>query len=247
MLEFGKALPRIRQQVARDLRRSGLPMEKVLATVVRLMDRTCVRVGNEEYAATNQSFGLTTLQDRHAAVRGRKVLLRFAGKSSRTHEVEVTDRRLATIVQRCQQLPGRDLFQFQDGAGDTHDIKSNQVNDYLRAASNNDFTAKDFRTWAGTTLALDSLATLGPADSAAAAKRNILQALDVVAERLGNTRAVCRKSYVVPELLLAYAAGRLPRGARKGIANRQLRALEARALTTLTWLHRHPARVRASG
>jgi DNA topoisomerase-1 len=121
------------------------------------------------------------------------------------------------------------------------------VNDYLRAASNNDFTAKDFRTWAGTTLALDSLATLGPADSAAAAKRNILQALDVVAERLGNTRAVCRKSYVVPELLLAYAAGRLPRGARKGIANRQLRALEARALTTLTWLHRHPARVRASG
>jgi len=242
MLEFGKLLPRIRQHVERDLRRAGLPIEKVLAAVVRLMDRTCVRVGNEEYAAANGSFGLTTLQDRHAAVRGRKVQLHFAGKSSRKHTVELTDRRLATIVRHCQRLPGRDLFQYRDAAAETRDIKSNQVNDYLRAASSNDFTAKDFRTWAGTTLALDKLAACGPAESAAAAKRNILQALDVVAERLGNTRAVCRKSYVVPELLRVYAAGNLPVGATHVRAGRQLHAIESRALATLAYLHRHPMR-----
>jgi DNA topoisomerase-1 len=246
MLAFGKTLPRIRQHVERDLRRDGLPIEKVLAAVVRLMDRTGVRVGNEEYASANGSFGLTTLQDRHAAVRGRKLQLHFDGKSSREHEVVVNDRRLATIVRRCQQLPGRDLFQYRDDTGETHDIKSRQVNDYLRTASNNDFTAKDFRTWAGTTLALDTLAACGPADSAAASKRNIVQALDVVAERLGNTRAVCRKSYVVPELLIAYTAGKLPQTRRNSRARRQLHASESRALVALAWLHRHPVRASRS-
>jgi DNA topoisomerase-1 len=242
MLAFGKSLPRIRQLVARDLRRAGLPIEKVLAAVVRLIDRTGVRVGNEEYASANGSFGLTTLQDRHAAVRGRTVQLHFAGKSNRTHDVQIDDPRLASIVSRCQRLRGRDLFQYRDAAGKTHDVKSHQVNEYLRSASNNDFTAKDFRTWTGTTLALHSLTASGPAESNADARRNIVQALDVVAEQLGNTRAVCRKSYVVPELLQAYASGKLPARRNNHRASRNVRASESRALATLAWLHRHPLR-----
>jgi DNA topoisomerase-1 len=211
MIDFARALPKIRRAVARDRRRKGLSREKVLAAIVRFMEATLIRVGNDEYAKNNHSFGLTTLQDRHAKIMRGKVKLEFRGKSGVEHEFEVNDPRLAAIAKKCQDLPGQELFQYVDPAGKVCDVGSADVNDYLREISGGaDFTAKDFRTWAGTVLTATALAEFKQFDSQAQAKRNIVQAIEVVAGKLGNTRAVCRKCYIHPEVLNAYVDGSLP-------------------------------------
>ena len=204
LIAFAKALPKIRRRVARDLRRKGLTREKVLAAVVKLLETTLIRVGNDEYAKSNGSFGLTTMRDRHAQVRGAKIKFEFRGKSGKEHEIDLEDQRLARIVRACQDLPGQELFQYVDGDGQVRDIGSSDVNDYLREISGQDFTAKDFRTWAGTSLAAQALQEFEDFDSKAAAKRNITSAIERVAERLGNTTAICRKCYVHPAVIDAY-------------------------------------------
>ncbi|HJR17536.1 MAG TPA: DNA topoisomerase IB [Gemmatimonadales bacterium] len=207
ILAFSQSLPRMRRQLEQDMSKPGLPREKVLATVVRLLDCTGIRVGNDEYARANRSFGLTTLQDRHVEVSGSSIQFEFKGKSGKTHRVSLSDRRLAKIVQRCQDIPGEDLFQYIDDDGVRQTITSGDVNDYLRTISGEDFTAKDFRTWSGTKLAVAALAEIGECTSAAQAKKNILRAIDSVADQLNNTRAVCRKYYVHPCVFDTYTAG----------------------------------------
>jgi DNA topoisomerase-1 len=204
MIEFATALPRVRRRVARDLKRRGLPREKVLAAIVRLMDRTSIRIGSEEYSRTNKSYGMATLQDRHVQIRGSEMHFKFRGKSGKMHEIGLEDKELAKIVRDCHDLPGQELFQYLDDDGNVCDVTSRDINDYLREVSGQDFTAKDFRTWAGTTIAFEVLSTSSTATSARAAKRNVLAALDCVAKKLGNTRAVCRKSYVHPALFETY-------------------------------------------
>jgi DNA topoisomerase-1 len=209
MIEVGEALPGIRERVDNDLGRSGLPREKVLAAVVRLLELTFLRVGNEEYARLNRSFGLTTLRDRHVAIEGSRIGFRFRGKSGKVHESDIRDRRLARIVRACQDLPGQTLFQYVDDAGERQTIGSDDVNAYLREVSGEDITAKDFRTWAGTVLAFRALCALDPAASDTDAKRNLVAAIKEVAGQLGNTPAVCRKSYVHPDVIEAYLDGDL--------------------------------------
>ena len=208
-IAFAKALPRIRRRVAHDLARPGLTREKVLAAVVKLLETTLIRVGNEEYAKGNGSYGLTTLRDRHARVRGTTVEFQFRGKHGIRHAIDLNDARLARIVRASQELPGQELFQYVDESGAVRDIDSGDVNEYLRQIAGEAFTAKDFRTWAGTVLAANLLQETGPADSATAAKRQIRAVLQRVAARLGNTVAICRKCYVHPAVLDAYAAGAL--------------------------------------
>jgi len=220
MIAFAKALPRIRRAVGHDLGRRGLPREKVLAAVVRLLELTLIRVGNDEYARLNRSFGLTTMRDRHARIEGTQVRFRFRGKGGLMHEVGLRDRRLAAIVRRCQDLPGQELFQYVDEDGEVRDIASDDVNDYLRDVSGGDYTAKDFRTWAGTLLAYRALRALQPEDHGPAAKRNVVQAMRLTAERLGNTPAVARGSYVHPAVLDAYMDGSLG-GALVDVAEEQ--------------------------
>ena len=220
MIAFAGALPRIRRRVKADLASRGLSRAKVLAAVVQLLERTLIRVGNEEYARDNRSFGLTTLRGRHAEVAGHSVRFRFRGKSGATHEVGVRDRRLAAIIRRCQELPGQDLFAYVDDDGEVRDIASDDVNDYLREASGGDFTAKDFRTWAGTLLAYRALRALQPEDHGPAARRNVVEAMKQTAARLGNTPAVARGSYVHPAVLDAYLDGSL-RGALVDVAEEQ--------------------------
>ncbi|MCA9877139.1 MAG: DNA topoisomerase IB, partial [Thermomicrobiales bacterium] len=207
---FGRALPTIRTQVTHDLGRPGLPRPKVEATVVRLLDETLIRIGNEEYARDNASYGLTTLLDEHVDISGARLRFHFRGKSGKDHEIDVRDRRVATIVHRLQDLPGQHLFQYQDGDGALHVITSDGVNDYLHAAGGEPFTAKDFRTWAGTVQACRTL----PASERAATQRErqaaIVHAVDAAAARLGNTRAVCRSSYIYPPVLEHYAEGAWP-------------------------------------
>jgi DNA topoisomerase-1 len=207
LLVFGKALPRMRRRVARDLRRPGLPRERVLAAVVWLLEKTGVRVGNEEYARDNRSFGLTTLRDRHATVGSKRIRFRFRGKGGKAGEVEISDARLARIVSRCQDLPGQELFAYVDDAGDVQAVGSGDVNDYIREISGHDFTAKDFRTWAATVLAARKLAGVAQSETAAGAKRNVVRAVEHVAEWLGNTPAVSRKAYVHPSVIEAYLEG----------------------------------------
>jgi DNA topoisomerase-1 len=207
MLEFSEILPDIRERVERDLRARDLTRRQILATVVRLLDKTLIRVGNDEYARENRSFGLTTLRGRHVQINGARLSFSFRGKSGVSHEVAITDRRLARIVQQCQDLPGQELFQYLDGRGKRQTISSDDVNAYLRETTGRDITAKDFRTWAGTMLAAKHLCAIGPAKTRREAERNILRAIDTVADRLGNTRAVCRKYYVHPGLLRAYLVG----------------------------------------
>jgi DNA topoisomerase-1 len=178
----------------------------VLATVVRLLDCTGIRIGNDEYARSNRSFGLTTLRDRHVEISGSNIRFEFRGKSGKTYNVSLNDRRLARIVDRCQALPGEDLFQYLDGDGVRQTVGSGDVNDYLRTISGEEFTAKDFRTWAGTKLAIAALSEIGTWSSPRQAKSNILRAIDRVAEQLNNTRAVCRKYYVHPAVFEAYQA-----------------------------------------
>jgi DNA topoisomerase-1 len=227
MLEFSEILPSIRERVERDLGREDLSRRQILATVVRLLDRTLIRVGNDEYARENRSFGLTTLRRRHVEVDGSSMRFSFRGKSGVEHNVALTDRRLAKIIQRCQDLPGTELFQYLDAKGKRQAISSDDVNAHLREITGRDVTAKDFRTWGGTMHAAVTLRSMGLASSRREADRNIIRAVDLVAERLGNTRAVCRKYYVHPALINAYLAGRtveLPSMASNAPARRSGRA-----------------------
>lgn len=212
ILDFGRALPRIRQKIKEDLSRPGLPREKVLATVVRLLEMTLIRVGNEEYARENHTFGLTTLQNPHVDVASTKIAFHFRGKAGKPVELTVRDRRLARIVRSCQDLPGQELFQYVDEAGEQHGVQSQDVNDYLRSVGGDDFSAKDFRTWGGTVLAALALQEFKDTDSKAEAKRNVTSAIKQVAARLRNTAAICRKCYVHPEVVNAYLDGTLAGG-----------------------------------
>jgi DNA topoisomerase-1 len=212
LADFAKALPKIRRRVAQDMRLPGLPRQKVLATVVRLLERTFIRVGNEEYARENKSFGLTTMRTRHVTVKGDRLRFRFRGKSGRQHEVDISDRRIAKIVSKCQDLPGQELFQYVNGEGEVRDVTSQDVNDYLREITSENFTAKDFRTWAGTVLTAIALSAQGDFETKKQAKANVKTAICAVAQLLGNTPAICRKCYVHPAIVEAYLSGRqIPR------------------------------------
>jgi len=204
IISFGKALAKIRRRIARDLKLPGLPRNKVLATVVQLLERTFIRIGNEEYARDNKSFGLTTMKDRHVEVKGAKLRFRFRGKSGREHEVDVTDKHIARIISNLQDLPGQDLFQYLDDDGEIRDISSQDVNEYLREITGEDFSAKDFRTWAGTVLTAIALNAQEKFEPKNQAKENIKTAISAVAKILGNTPAICRKCYVHPAVLDTY-------------------------------------------
>ena len=209
MKVFGQALPRIRERVERDLALPGMPREKVLATIVRLLETTFIRVGNEEYAKENHSYGLTTLHNKHVDVNGAEVHFKFKGKSGRMHNIDVRDRRLARIVKQCQDIPGYELFQYIDENGEHRSVDSADVNEYLQTISGEAFTAKDFRTWAGTVLACAALRAFEAFESETQAKKNVVQAVKSVAERLGNTPAVCRKCYVHPAVIESYMGGEI--------------------------------------
>lgn len=212
MLVFGRVLPAIRARVKHDLARAGLPKKKVLAAVVALLEKTMMRVGNEEYARTNQSFGLTTLRRKHVKLGRGHVVFDFRGKHGVEHHIDLADKKLAAIVMRCQALPGQDLFQFVDHDGVQHHVISDDVNDYLRDASGEEITAKDFRTWAVTTLAAMALAGMERFDSPVKAKHAVVEAVEYVAKKLGNTPAICRKCYIHPAVLEGYLDGSLTDG-----------------------------------
>jgi DNA topoisomerase I len=206
---FGDALYGIRKRVAHDLRLGGLPRHKVMATVVRLLDETSIRVGNEEYRRQNHSFGLTTLRDRHITVDGPSVRFEFRGKSGKRHSLEINDKRVAHILKVCQEIPGQELFQYLDEDGGRHTVASDDVNAYLREISGGEFTAKDFRTWNGTVLALRYLGQCPPCATARETKHTITQAMTSVSTHLGNTPATCRKAYVHPAVIQAFTSGNL--------------------------------------
>ncbi|MDB6053833.1 MAG: topoisomerase [Verrucomicrobiales bacterium] len=222
MLEFGRSLPRIRKSVQRHLNKDGLPKQKVLATVIKLLEISLIRVGNEEYVKQNQSFGLTTMRDRHVEVRGSSIRFHFKGKSGKKHDVDVQDPKLARIVKKCQDIPGQELFQFIDPEGNRQSISSNDVNDYLREIAGEEFSAKDFRTWAGTVLAALALQEFEKFDSQTQAKKNVIAAIESVSQRLGNTPAICKKCYIHPIIFDSYLDGTLVETLRKR-ANRQMR------------------------
>ena len=240
MIAFAKALPKIRARTNRDLKKRGLPREKVLATVIQLMEKTLIRVGNDEYARQNDSYGLTTLRDKHAKVTASKVHFQFKGKHGIAHEIKLDDPHLAKVVRDCQDLPGYELFQYVDDAdGVVRDIGSADVNEYLREIAGDEFTAKDFRTWAGTVLASQALQAIKESfTSQAQAKRNIVAAVEKVSQRLGNTKAVCRKCYIHPAVLNAYLDGSLVETLKQRAADmarsiRKLRPEEAAVLGLL--------------
>ena len=209
MLLFGASLPLIRETTDRHLRKKGLPREKVLATVVQLLETTLIRIGNHHYAKKNRSFGLTTLRDRHVEITGTKVQFEFRGKSGVDHQIELRDRRLANVIKKCQEIPGYEIFKYYDAEGDRHFVDSGDVNEYLQQITGRDFTAKDFRTWAGTLLTAIELDELGEFDSEKQAKKNVTQAIKNVAKQLGNRPATCRKYYVHPAIIEAYENGEL--------------------------------------
>ncbi|MFN2635629.1 MAG: DNA topoisomerase IB [Gemmatimonadaceae bacterium] len=207
MFELSDVLWKVRERVESDITLPGLARDKVMATVVWLLETTLIRIGSDEYAKANKSFGLTTLRRRHVAVRGSELRFEFRGKSGIQHAVAVTDRRIARIVQRCQELRGEELFKYLDDEGKKQVVQAEDVNAYLQEVTGRDITAKDFRTWAGTMLAAEALRAVGPANSKREAERNIVAAVDMTAKRLGNTRSVCRKYYIHPALLVAYLEG----------------------------------------
>jgi DNA topoisomerase I len=220
MLAFAAALPKIRERTAADLKLTGLPREKVLAAVVELLEKTLIRVGNEEYARDNDSYGLTTMRDTHAKVNGSSVRFEFRGKSGKPHRIDLHDSRLARIVKACRELPGYELFQYVDDAGERKGIESSDVNDYIKSICDEPFTAKDFRTWAGTVMTALELARFPPHRSQRAAKKNILRAIETVAARLGNTTSVCRKCYIHPLVFDAYMAGDVATPSRRRLTGR---------------------------
>jgi DNA topoisomerase I len=207
MIEFARLLPKVRRRIEHDLKLAGLPREKVLAAVVKILETGLIRVGNDEYARSNKSFGLTTMQDRHVDVNGPTMRFQFRGKSGKFHKLDIQDRHLAKIVAKCQSIPGQELFQYLDDDGNVRDITSTDVNEYLREITGSDFTAKDFRTWGGTVLAAMALQEFEKFDTKTQAKKNLLRAIEAVAQRLGNTPSVCRKCYIHPEIINAYLDG----------------------------------------
>jgi DNA topoisomerase-1 len=209
LIEFAKSLPALRRTILRHMSLRGLPREKVLATIVYLLETTLIRVGNEDYARANQSFGLTTLRTPHVDIAGSALRFNFKGKSGRTWRLKVTDRRVAKIVKSCQELPGQHLFQYGDEKEGFHQVTSTDVNAYLREITGRDVTAKDFRTWSGTVLAALALCGIGDGDALPAIKRNLRAAILRVSERLGNTTTICRKCYVHPAVLQKYQEGKL--------------------------------------
>jgi DNA topoisomerase-1 len=215
LLSFAESLPRIRVRVDEDMRRPELGREKVLATVVRLLEVSLIRIGNEEYVKENKSFGLTTMRNRHVKVEGSSARFQFRGKSGKRHVIEVSDERAAKIIRKCQDLPGQQLFEYLSPAGEVVPIASEDVNDYLQKISGQAFTAKDFRTWAGTVLAAIALGKMEEVDSQAAAKRNVVMAIEAVARLLGNTVAICRKCYIHPAVTASYLDGALARTLRR--------------------------------
>ena len=241
LVPFARALPRIRKQTDAHLRRPGLPREKVLATVIRLLERTLIRIGNEEYARDNGSIGLTTMKDAHAKVNGSSVRFEFRGKSGVRHAVDLRDRRLMKIIKACRDLPGHELFQYIDDVGSRQAVDSSEVNAYLREVSREDFTAKDFRTWAGTVLAARELAAMAAFKSATAAKRNVVKAIAAVAARLGNTKAVCRKCYVHPAVLESYMDGQTIKTRAAGLPARG--GLDADEIAVVRLLEEHEGRL----
>jgi DNA topoisomerase-1 len=209
MIAFGAMLPHIRKQVEADLRKQGLPKEKVLASLVRLLEATRIRVGNEEYAKANKSYGLTTFKNKHVAVEGNQLTFKFRGKSGKFHAISLQDKRIARIVCRLQDLPGQDLFQYLDDQGETQTLTSSDVNTYIQSIAGEEFTAKDFRTWAGSVSACQSLLECERCDSESQAKRMVAGVIKSVAERLGNTPAICRKCYVHPAIVEEFISGHL--------------------------------------
>jgi DNA topoisomerase-1 len=209
MMEFAASLGEIRRKISEHMSLRGLPREKVLATIVHLLERTLIRVGNEDYAKQNQSYGLTTLQGQHVKTEGSELRFRFKGKSGKQWNLRITDRRIAKIIRACQDLPGQDLFQYVGEDGEVCDISSSDVNAYLKEITGADVTAKDFRTWHGTVLAAMALQEIQSFDSQAAAKKNLKLAIEQVASRLGNTPTICRKCYIHPEILTSYFDGQL--------------------------------------
>jgi DNA topoisomerase I len=209
MIQFGEALPVIRLQVEKDLSSRELSSDKVLASVVRLMEQTYIRIGNSSYEKMYGSYGLTTLKDQHVKISGATIEFCFKGKKGVLHKITIKNRRLAKIVKQCRDIPGKELFQYKDSDGNFHSIDSGMVNSYIRNAAGENFTAKDFRTWAGTLNAMRTLYNLGPASSLAEAKRNITQTIDTVSKLLGNTRTVCKKYYINPLLLECYEEGKI--------------------------------------
>lgn len=242
LLAFSEALPRLRERVERDLGLPGLPRRKLLATLVRLLNKTLIRVGNDEYRKTNRSYGLTTLRRQHVEVSGYTLHFEFRGKSGVWHSIDLTDQRLARIVRQLQDLPGQELFKYVDGDGKRHSVDSDDVNDYLRLATRHDVTAKDFRTWSGTMLVARALWELGPPSDEQEAKQNVNTALDEVAARLGNTRAVCRQYYVHPAIIEAYLRGDpLPAPPPRKEARRRTAALRSEEAVVLQFLQREIA------
>ncbi|MDQ6621928.1 MAG: DNA topoisomerase IB [Verrucomicrobiota bacterium] len=239
MVTFGAALPKIRKRIEEDLALPGLPKNKVLATIVSIIERTFIRIGNEEYARENKSYGLTTMRNKHVQVKGTKLRFNFRGKSGVQHQLEVADRRLARIVKKVQELPGQDLFGYLDDGGEVRNVSSQDVNDYLQEITGEDFTAKDFRTWAGTVLAAVALNALDPSENKTAAKKNVKDAISAVAKILGNTPTVCRKCYVHPAVLETYLSGEMIEGLRRKTEQAlvknlpDLRSVEAAVMTFL--------------
>ena len=249
ILDFARVLPKIRRRVAADMSRRGLPFEKVVATVVHLLDSTLIRVGNADYARHNGSFGLTTLRDRHVEIDGSGLRFAFKGKSGKTWRLKLTDRRVARIVKSCQDLPGQHLFQYIDEDGSRRPIGSSDVNAWLRDVSGEDITAKDFRTWAGTVLAALALDEFASFDAAVTAKANVRDAIERVAHRLGNTPTICRKCYVHPEILTSYLDGNLAldieRRAEAALRDEQ-DALRPEEIAVLAFLRKRLRKQRAS-
>lgn len=234
LVEFAKSLPAVRGAIANQMALPGLPREKVLATIVHLLDSTLIRIGNDGYARENDSYGITTLRDSHVKIAGGELRFQFKGKSGKAWRLTLRDRRIAKIVRSCQELPGQHLFQYLGEDGSVLRVTSTDVNEYLRGLTNRETTAKDFRTWAGTVLAANLLYELGKADSATAAKRQIRAALQQVAARLGNTVAICRKCYVHPLVLESYLAGDL----RLRLISSSDNVLRAEEAATLRFLQR---------
>jgi DNA topoisomerase-1 len=254
IMKFADALPAVRRRIDADMKRRGLPRDKVLATVVHLLETTLIRVGNDDYARTNRSYGLTTLRDPHVKVAGAELTFNFMGKSGKRWNVSLKDRRVARIVKACQDLPGQELFQYLDEDGERRDVTSSDVNDYLREITGEDFTAKDFRTWSGTVLAALGLRAFEAFDSEAGAKRNVRTAIEEVAQRLGNTPTICRKCYIHPEILDCYLEGALVEHMRDAVESElsedlgRLRPEEAAVLALLqTRLASVQASVKAKG
>jgi DNA topoisomerase-1 len=250
LIGFATKLPAIRKRTSMHLRHPGLTREKVLAAVVQLLEKTLIRVGNEEYAKENQSFGLTTLRDGHVDVSGGRVRFSFRGKSGVEHDIKLDDRRLARTIKACRDIPGYDLFQYYDEHGDRYAVGSDDVNAYLKEITGEDYTSKDFRTWAGTVLAAETLKAFEAFGSDTEAKRNIVRAIESVATRLGNTRAVCRKCYIHPAILEAYVDRSMlktvDQRARRARRSGELTEAEAAALAVLQRRLARLPRARAS-